>query len=182
MKTLIISNFRTGSWYVHDSYIDKGFMPLREIGNNTENDRENKIKKFKERSNVVGILHPSQMKQGITSCLRLCEIADEIIYLQRQDTFMQTISYAVALEQTSKDDRSPWLRSRKTFNNKINNVDLDNAFLKLEENYKIIQQIYDKFPSKVITLEKDLPYEPYPNKYNYVGDWEIPFKFKMLGQ
>ena len=182
MKTLIISNFRTGSWHVHDSYAHKGFILLGEIGRYYGS--ESKIKKFKESSNVVGILHPNggNVSLGITSCLRLCEIADEIIYLQRQDTFMQTISYAVALEQTSKDDRSPWLRSRKTFNNKINNVDLDNAFLRLNENYKIIQQIYDKFPSKVITLEKDLPYEPYPNKYNYVGDWEVPFNLTMLGQ
>tara|TARA_R110002153_G_C13041408_1_gene469912 strand:+ start:36 stop:584 length:549 start_codon:yes stop_codon:yes gene_type:complete len=182
MKTLIISNFRTGSWRVHDSYVHKGFMPLGEIGGRYSS--ESKIKRFKERSNIVGILHPNggAPSLGVTSCLRLCEFADEIIYLHRQDTFMQTISYAVALQQASKDDLSPWFDTRKTYNNKISNEDLDNAFLRLNENYKMIKQIYDIFPSKVITLEKDLPYEPYPNKYNYVGDWEVPFNFTMLGQ
>ena len=182
MKTLIISNFRTGSWHVHDSYAHKGFILLGEIGHYYGS--ESKIKKFKESSNVVGILHPNggAPSLGVTSCLRLCEFADEIIYLHRQDTFMQTISYAVALQQSNRADWSPWLKTRKTFNNEISDVDLDNAFLRLKENYEMIKQIYDIFPSKVITLEKDLPYEPYPNKYNYVGDWEVPFNFTMLGQ
>ena len=68
MKTLIVSNFRTGSWFVHDSFMKEGYMPLGEISNNTNNDRESKIKKFKERSKVVGILHPTQMKQSVRSC------------------------------------------------------------------------------------------------------------------
>ena len=46
MKKLIIGNFRTGSWFLHDSFIEKGFMPLGELGNNTLNDRKNKISKF----------------------------------------------------------------------------------------------------------------------------------------
>lgn len=181
MKKLIIGNFRTGSWFLHDSFIEKGFMPLGELGNNTLNDSKNKISKFNKRSKVVGILHPSQMQNSTTTCLRLCEIADEIIYLQRQNTFEQTVSYAVALKQTDRYDRSPWLRNRKIYKNTINDTDLKNAFLKLEENYEKIQKLYEKFPDRILTLEKDLTHKPYPNKYNYKGKWEPPYNFKMLG-
>jgi|TARA_Y100000022_G_C13056559_1_gene286900 hypothetical protein len=180
MKTLIVSNFRTGSWFVHDSFMKEGYMPLGEISNNTNNDRESKIKKFKERSKVVGILHPTQMKQSVRSCLRICEIADNIIYVQREDTREQSISYAVALAQTDSVDTSPWLRHRKTYQNEILDTDLNEAFAKLDVNNKMIQEIYAKFPSNVITLEKDLPYDPYPNKYNYKGDWQPPYSLKMI--
>ena len=120
------------------------------------------------------------MKQSVRSCLRICEIADNIIYVQRENTREQTISYAVALAQTDSVDTSPWLRHRKSYQNKILDADLNEAFAKLDVNNKMIQEIYAKFPGNVITLEKDLPYDPYPNKYNYKGDWQPPYSLRMI--
>ena len=59
---------------------------------------------------------------------------------------------------------------------------LDDVFERLDKNNRLIQKIFKKFPSKVITLEKDLPYDPYPHKYNYTGNWQPPYNFKMLGE
>ena len=183
MKTLIIGNFRTGSWYLHKSYEAKGFMGLGELLSNLDNDAENKINKFKQRSNVVAKLHPSQLiTDSENTYYRLCELADEIIYIQRQDTRQQVISFAVAKEQFDKLDKRPWLRNRKVFNNNLTDEILDDVFERLDKNNRLIQKIFKKFPSKVITLEKDLPYDPYPHKYNYTGNWQPPYNFKMLGE
>ena len=120
MKTLIIGNFRTGSWYLHKSYEAKGYMGLGELLSILDNDAENKINKFKQRSNVVAKLHPSQLiTDSPNTYYRLCELADEIIYIQRQDTRQQVISFAVAKEQFDKLDKQPWLRNRKVFNNNL---------------------------------------------------------------
>ena len=189
MKTLIVSNFRVGSWSLHDQYVKKGYMPLGEIGSNLDNDRKNKIEKFKKRSNVVGKLHPNQMQEQklfvqeniLRSCYRLCELADELIYLQREDTKQQIISFAVAVLQFNSKDKSPWLKNRNNFMEHLDKDFLDEIFKRLEVNQILIEKIYEKFPSKVITLEKDLPYEPYPNKYNYKGNWQPPYNFKLLG-
>ena len=183
MKTLIIGNFRTGSWYLHNRYEAQGFMGLGEILFNLDNNAEDKINKFKQRSNVVAKLHPSQLDtDNLNTYYRICELADEIIYLQRQDTRQQVISFAVAKEQFNKDDKTPWLRNRKIFENNLSDKILDDVFERLDKNNNLIHKIYEKFPSKVITLEKDLTYEPYPNKYNYEGNWQPPYNFKMLGQ
>ena len=183
MKILIISNFRTGSWYLHDTYVKEGYMPLGEIGSNLHNDRKIKIEKFKTRLNVVGKLHPNQLESNnLNDCYRLCEIADEIVYIQRKDTRQQVISFAVAMTQFDKQNTSPWTEKRDLFSKDLTHDKLDEVFNRLNENQIMIEEIYNKFPSKVITLEKDLPNEPYPNKYNYEGNWQPPYNFKMLGQ
>lgn len=182
MKILIIGNFRTGSWYLHNSYEQQGYMGLGELLTNLDNNAKEKLEKFKQRLNVVAKLHPSQLStDSPNTYYRLCEMADEIIYIQRQDTRQQVISFAVAKEQFDKKNKAPWLRNREIFNKDLSDEILEDVFKRLDKNDKIIQDLYKKFPSKVITLEKDLPYDPYPHKYNYTGKWQPPYNFKMLG-
>ena len=115
MKILIIGNFRTGSWYLHNSYEQQGYMGLGELLTNLDNNAKDKLEKFKQRLNVVAKLHPSQLStDSPNTYYRLCEMADEIIYIQRQDTRQQVISFAVAKEQFDKKNKAPWLRNRET--------------------------------------------------------------------
>jgi len=187
MKTLIISNFRTGSWHIHNTFSELGSLPLGELFYNLNNTIEENINQYKFNDNVVAKLHPSQLVEKRKSailrlCYQICEVADNIVYTQRQDTKQQVISYAVALIQFNKADKTPWLENRKVYKEELSNEYLDEIFKRLETNQLLIEEIYKKFPGEAITLEKDLDQTPYPNKYNYKGDWNVPYNFKMLGE
>ena len=77
---------------------------------------------------------------------------------------------------------TPWLEDRSVYEDELSDETLDKAFKRLEKNDQFIQKLFDIFPGKVYTLEKDFEFEPYPNKYEYNGNWKLPYEFKMLGE
>ena len=199
MKTLIIGNFRTGSYYLHDKIVrETGCSTMHEIFRGSSfDDIKEKLNVYNTTENVIAKLHPVQAYGKGNNYLDgghlsdalilkysyyLCEIADKIIYIQRQDTLEQVVSWCVARQQWSEGDQSPWLSERMNYSKQITNEQLDNSYKKMAKNQELIAEIYKKYPAEVITLEKDLEHRPYLNKYNYEGDWNIPQTFKMLGE
>lgn len=182
MKTLIVSNFRAGSWSLLNSLKDN-LISFDEIFFQTDNFIiKNKIKEYSKCKNAIAKLHPIQAygpeKDRLRLSSELCEVADKIIYIQRKDTLQQVISYAVARKQHKISNE--WKRERNYFTGDLNSNELDFAFDRLSRNDKIIHHLYRNYPGKVITLEDDLEYNPYPNKFSYSGNWVLPHNFKLL--
>ena len=55
---------------------------------------------------------------------------------------------------------------------KIYEDELDESYKVLHMQHDIIQQLYDRYPSEVLTLEKHFTHNPYKNRYEYEGDWK----------
>jgi len=187
-KTILIGAPRTGGYYVYDKLYDSSYTNFDEIlfcKNNVDCKKviEDKINNFNLSLKCVAKVIPGQTpfdKKFIKrQCFKLCEMADQIIYTQRKNTFEQVISYAVAVKQFDIEDVTPWRRNRKVFNQELHDSDLDKAFNTLADYHNLVTEIFNKYPSKVFTLE-DLEYKPYPNRYIYTGSWTVPYNFKML--
>ncbi len=108
-------------------------------------------------------------------------MADNIVYMQRQNTTEQVISFAVANLQFSQSNITPWLSNREPYDAQLTDEKLDKSFNQLNRNHLFIKELYKRYKGKVYTLEKDFKYEPYPNKYTYKGNWKVPHDFAMLG-
>lgn len=186
-KIILIGSPRTGSYYVYDKLYDNTYKDFDEIffciDKKPREIIENRIQEFNNSSKCIAKLIPGQttLDKNLLKkqCFKMCEMADNIFYTQRRNTLDQVLSYAVAVKQFNIEDVSPWKRNRKMFYEQIEDSDLEKAFITLEYYHNLVLEIYNKYPSKVFTLE-DLEYKPYPNKYNYSGSWNVPYNFKML--
>jgi len=186
MKNLVIANYRSGGFTLHDMLLEKyNCYTFKEIFFNVDN-VNNKLDEYNNNENCIAKLCPTQIKGNdrkiLTTCYKLCEMADNINYIQREGTMEQVISFAVANKQFAHKDISPWLSDRQLYNEQLTDQDLDISFNGLYRNHMFIKELYSKYKGKVYTLEKDLEYNPYPNKYTYKGDWQLPHKFPMLGE
>ena len=187
MKHLLIGNFRSGSWCLHNKLVkENNLYTFKEIFYGKEDNVDDKLKDFSSRENCIAKIFPVQFKSKdeniLRICSKFCKIADNIIYTQRKNTKEQVVSYAVASLQNNSLDSTPWLKDRSVYEDKLSDETLDKAFKRLEKNDQFIQKLFDIFPGKVYTLEKDFKFEPYPNKYEYNGNWQLPYEFKMLGE
>jgi len=186
MKNLVIANYRSGGYTLHDMLLEKyNCYTFKEIFFNVD-DVHNKLNEYNDNESCIAKLCPTQIKGNdikiLNTCYKLCEMADSINYIQREGTMEQVISFAVANKQFSHKDISPWLSDRQLFNEQLTDQDLDKSFNALYRNHMFIKELYSKYKGKVYTLEKDLEYNPYPNKHTYKGDWQLPHKFPMLGE
>ena len=135
------------------------------------------IKMFKETDNVVAKLFPEHLnKLGVDKvfkyCFELCETADEIYYTQRLDKKAQTISKSVSLLTKY------WNKDRKTFEGELTDFMLTETFKDIKEETGKVFSIFKKYPGQVVNLNE---YEqPYPNRYEYKGDWQEPEKLPIL--
>jgi hypothetical protein len=187
MKTLLIGNFRSGTWFLHDKLVSKNnLFSFKEIFYGNEDNINKKLDEFTNKENCIAKIFPIQLNSKedniLRICSKFCRSADNIIYTQRKNTREQTISYAVASLQSNSLDTTPWLRNRNLYKNKLSEECLNNAFNRLQKNDILIKKLFDIFPGKVYTLEKDFDFDPYPNKYDYKGKWQNPYNFEMLGE
>ena len=190
MKTLVIGSPRTGSWYLMDMLSEgqtdiKTFYEI--LKQKSEDELTALFKLFNQTPNCIAKVFPAQMlAKDITilqKCFALCEMADNINYIQRKDTRQQVISYAVGIKNknlVTKDHA--WRSSRPQYKEELSHDELTSAFNSLAHYNRLVAEIYAQYPGKVYTLEKDLPQKPYQNKYEYTGDWQVPYNFKMLGE
>lgn len=174
MKVLIISNFRVGSWMLHDRWVRDGCLGLGEIADDRYSERDTVLSHWlSHEGDMVTILHPIQWYGGDYD--KVIKDADKITYLQRENTLQQTVSYAIA----SKEKK--WMDDRNPYTEKIYEEELDESYKVLHMQHDIIQQLYDRYPSEVLTLEKHFTHNPYKNRYKYEGDWN-PQKNLWLNQ
>ena len=192
MRILIIGNFRTGSWHLHDALVKQhGLHSLGELFQGFRSqgpDADSRLSTFTD--NTITKLHPYQVN-NIDICLQLCELADTIIYTHRKNTLDQVVSYAVASQPSIDNyfehgilylsDITPWKEDRNPATKEPTPEWLDDAFTKLSENDKIIAELYKQYPGEVVIQEDIKPYNPYPHKYIYTGKWKLPYSFKVLG-
>lgn len=135
------------------------------------------IKMFKEKDNIVAKLFPEHLnKLGFDKVFKysfeLCDIADEIYYTQRLDKKAQTISKSVSLLTKH------WNKDRKPFEGELSNFMLSETFKDIKEETVKVLNIFKKYRGEVINLvEKN---NPYPNRYAYEGDWELPEELPIL--
>ena len=189
MKVLVISNFRVGSWWVHDMQASRGNEPVGELLSNFYQNRDEKIQKWKDTADVVGKLHPIQLDNP--------DLWDELIglagskqFVQRRDTKAQCISYAIATNQYYKKSekerdeehtKNIFLRDREPYTGELTIDDLDLAYTRLKQQQDLIESLYSKHGGNVLTLEDDLPRSPYQNQYDYNDvKWNPPSQFEML--
>jgi len=187
MKYLIIGNFRSGTWYLHDKLVkDYNLISFNEIFYGNQYDVNDRLEEYSKTENCIAKIFPVQFVSKddniLSICSKFCKVADKIIYTQRINTKEQVVSYAVASLQNDSLYSTPWLKDRNVYEDKLSDETLDKAFKRLEKNDQFIQKLFDIFPGKVYTLEKDFEFEPYPNKYEYNGNWQLPYEFKMLGE
>ena len=145
------------------------------------------FKLFDQTPNCIAKVFPAQMPANditiLQKCFSLCEMADNINYIQRQDTRQQVISYAVGIKNKKLVPKNhAWRSSRPQYKEELSHDELTSAFNSLAHYNRLVAEIYAQYPGKVYTLEKDLPQKPYQNKYEYTGDWQVPYNFKMLGE
>ena len=178
MRRLIISNFRVGSWYLHDEIVNgtPSHEGLGEISCDFYEDRTTKVNNWLTKTNdIVGKFHPIQWEGG--NHRQVIEFADVIFYLQRENTLEQVVSYAISM--TSEGPRPNSLASSRARTARLDgyeiNDDLLNAsYQRLKTQHDMIQDIYTEFPSKILTLETDCANNPYPNRYEYTGSLTPP--------
>ena len=111
MRRLIISNFRVGSWYLHETIVNaESCEGLGEISCDFYEDRTTKVNNWLTKTNdIVGKFHPIQWEGG--NHKQVIEFADVIFYLQRENTLEQVVSYAISM--TSDGPRPNSLASSK---------------------------------------------------------------------
>ena len=194
MKTLVIGSPRTGSWYLMDM-LSEGQTDIKTFYEIFKQKSEDELtalfKLFNQTPNCIAKVFPAQMlAKDITilqKCFALCEMADNINYIQRKDTRQQVISHAIG-RRNIKDinldtrDHGEWGPNRSLTTQEPSHDELTAAFNHLAHYNRLVAEIYAQYPGKVYTLEKDLPQKPYQNKYEYTGDWQVPYNFKMLGE
>ena len=84
-RRLIISNFRVGSWYLHDEIVNgtPAHEGLGEISWDFYEDRTTKVNNWLTKTNdIVGKFQPIQWEGG--NHRQVIEFADVIFYLQRE--------------------------------------------------------------------------------------------------
>ena len=179
MRRLIISNFRVGSWYLHEKIVNNksgACEGLGEISCDFYEDRTTKVNNWLTKQNdIVGKFHPIQWEGG--DHRQVIEFADVIFYLQRENTLEQVVSYAVSMisdgprpnSLASSRSRTPVLDGYV-----IGDEELNASYQRLKAQHDMIQDIYNEFPSTVLTLETDCANDPYPNRYEYTGSWTPP--------
>lgn len=134
------------------------------------------IQMFKKTDNIVAKLFPEHLNnlgndKVFKYSFELCESADEIYYTQRLDKKAQTISKSVSLLTKH------WNKDRKPFEGELTDFMLTETFKDIKEETGKVFNIFKKYPGKVINLnEKD---NPYPNRYEYKGDWQEPEKLPI---
>jgi hypothetical protein len=185
MKQIVIANYRSGGFSLHDKLLkERNCYTFKEIFFNP-NDVSDNLNEFNIKEDCIAKLCPTQLKANdrkiLTICYELCEMADDIVYMQRQNTTEQVISFAVANSQFSHSNITPWLSDREPYDAKLTDEKLDKSFNQLNRNHLFIKELYKRYKGTVYTLEKDFKHEPYPNKYTYKGNWKAPYDFTMLG-
>ena len=186
MKYLIIGNFRSGTWSLHNKLVkENNLFTFKEIFYGNEQNINKKLEDFSKTENCIAKIFPIQLQSNdeniLRICSKFCNFADEIIYTQRKNTKDQVISYAVASSQSNSLDTTPWLENRILFKKELTDDILNKSFNRLKKNDQFVHKLFDIFPGKVYTLEEDFEFMPYPNKYEYKGKWQVPQEFKMLG-
>ena len=136
MKNLVIANYRSGGFTLHDMLLEKyNCYTFREIFFNVD-DIQNKLKEYNDNESCIAKLCPTQIKGNdrkiLTTCYKLCEMADNIYYIQREETMEQVISFAVANKQFSHKNISPWLSDRQQYNKQLTDQDLDKSIKDLD--------------------------------------------------
>jgi len=188
-KILLIGSPRTGGHSVLENLTSDEHRNFGEILFCKEEDDcksiiESRIQDYNLSKKCIAKVIPGQTpfdrKFIKRQCFKLCEMADTIYYTQRESITDQVISYAVACKQFDINDVSPWRSNRKLYSEQLSTNDLDKAFDNLSFYSKLVLEIYKEYPGQVFTLEDDLEYNPYPNRYTYNGDWQPPYKFRML--
>tara|TARA_R110001606_G_scaffold320416_1_gene467322 strand:+ start:4920 stop:5579 length:660 start_codon:yes stop_codon:yes gene_type:complete len=146
----------------------------------TEQLAQFQIKRFTESKNCIAKLFPDHLHLlsiDLISkyCSKLCDVADKIFYLQRENKKEQIVSRSVRFINGVPDKKLMY-----TYKGDLSNDILNENFEHYKKNINIIEKIFKKYPGDVITLEKDVEDTTFQNRYVYKGDWQLPEELPLL--
>ena len=138
------------------------------------------IQRFEQSTNSIAKLFPEHLYELATDliikyCSKLCEVADKIFYLQRENKKEQIVSRAVRFLNGKADKNLMY-----TYKGDLSNDILDENFDHYKKYINIVANVFEKYPGEVVTLEKDILDTTFENRYVYEGDWQLPEELPLL--
>lgn len=141
---------------------------------------EYQIQKFSESNNCIAKLfsdHLSRLedKDILNYCNTLCNTADKIFYLQRENKKEQVVSRAVRFIKGEPDKELMY-----SYKGDLSNDILNEHFEHYKKYTNIMAQVFKNYPGEVVTLERDIKDTTSEGRYVYKGDWELPEELPLL--
>jgi len=146
----------------------------------TEQLAQFQIKRFTESKNCIAKLFPDHLHLLsidliLKYCSKLCEVADKIFYLQRENKKEQIVSRSVRFINGLPDKKLMY-----TYKGNISDNILNENFQHYKKYINIIEKVFKEYPGDVVTLERDIEDTTFENRYVYKGDWQLPEELPLL--
>ncbi len=146
----------------------------------TEQLAQFQIKRFTESKNCIAKLFPDHLHLLsidliLNYCYKLCEVADKIFYLQRENKKEQIVSRSVRFINGLPDKKLMY-----TYKGDLSNEILNENFEHYKKYLNIIEKVFKNYPGQIVTLERDIEDTTAEGRYVYKGDWELPEELPFL--